>query len=546
MDPSAERTKVVWREWDPTAFAAARERGCPVLLSLSARWCGWCHAMDRATYDEPRVAANVNDDFVPVRVDVDRRPRVRERYNVGGFPSTVFLTPDGEVLTGATYLDADGMRQVLDRVRERWDESGTDAGRVPRALRETDAPRAAVTVDVERLVAGQLTEQYDDAHAGWGTDVKFPLPDAIEFALKRERAQALATLDAITAHLYDDAAGGFFRYAGRRDWSSPQREKLLGLNARLVGAYASAYLSTGDDAYLDPARGTVEYLTSTLWTGDAFGGSQEPVPADHRPDAARATGADPPIGGTAFADANANAATALLALCAYTDDEHARRYAARTLAFIDSRLVADGVVTHFEGSDSTCLLADQAAVCRAFTTAAQVLDPAYVGAARTVADATVERLATDGVFVDGPADGPGLLDRPLRPIDENAAMANALVDLHALTGVGEYRNRALDAVGAFAGAADRMGVQLAGYATAAARAVRPPLRIAVADEPGSDLNRAALRMADHEKVVVPRAAEHFPDEDYEPGRAYVLSGDDVSAPAATPTELADRVSASAG
>src|SRR6056297_2820696 len=113
-----ESTRVEWRSWGPEAFAEAERTATPVLLSISATWCGACHEMDARTYAEPTIAANINDSFVPVRVDADRQPRVRERYNMGGFPTTAFLTPEGEHLTGATFLDANTMRQVVGQVRD--------------------------------------------------------------------------------------------------------------------------------------------------------------------------------------------------------------------------------------------------------------------------------------------------------------------------------------------------------------------------------------------------------------------------------------------
>jgi uncharacterized protein YyaL (SSP411 family) len=560
MDEAAAETLVEWREWGADALAEARNSERPVLLALTASWCGRCREMDAGAFSDPGVAANVNDGFVSVRVDVDREPRVRERYNVGAFPSTVFVTPDGDVISGTTYLDADGLRQVLAKVRERWRASGADAGRVPRALRDDEPPTGEVTAEIERLVAGQVGEQFDDAHGGWGEDAKFPLPATVRFALKRDRERALGTLTAVREHLQDED-GGFFRYAAGRDWSDPAREKLLSPNASLLRAFADAYLYTGEAEHREAAEQAVGYLTGTLWTrearsasertsgdepraGEAFGGSQAP-PADALPEGmAVGDGAagEPAVDATAFADGNALAADALLALAAYTDGERARRYAERTLDYLGERLVADGKVAHFSGSDECCLLADQAAVARAFATAAQVLGPEYLGVARAVADEAIDRLhdPDSGAFVDGPPGGPGLLDRPLRPVDDNAAMANALVDLHALTDDDRYRGVARDAVGAFAGAADRMGVQVAEYATAAARVVTPPLRVAVATDPGSDLHRAALRVADHEKVVVPRADDLL-DHSLDAGRAYVLDESGPSDPAETPEELAALV-----
>ncbi|MFB6106374.1 MAG: DUF255 domain-containing protein, partial [Halobacteriaceae archaeon] len=282
MDDAADRTTVAWRPWGPAAFEEAADRDAPLLLSVTAHWCGPCRRMDATTYAEPSLAANVHDAFVPVRVDADRQPRVRERYNAGGFPSTVFLTPGGRVLAGGTVLDADTMRTVLGRVREQWGAAGEDAGRVPRAIRDQSPPAGPVTAEIEQYVAGQLSAKYDGANAGWGTDAKFPLPATVSFALKRERRQALDSLDAVARALEDDA-GGFWRYAHGRDWSDPQREKLLDTNAALLGAYADAYLYTGADRYREVAERTLEYLVGRLWTGDGFGGSQAPAGADSAP-----------------------------------------------------------------------------------------------------------------------------------------------------------------------------------------------------------------------------------------------------------------------
>jgi len=524
-------TRVEWREWGEAAFDEARRRGTPVLLALTATWCGECHEMDARTYAEPRIAANLNDGFVPVRVDVDRHPRVRERYNVGGFPSTVFCTPDGKRIASAGFLGPDGMRDVLDRVRERWDTSGADAGRMPRSLRDDQPPRGPVTDRIEEHLAGQVDGGFDAEFGGWGDAPKFPLPRTVEFALKRDRAKARQTLDAITRGLFDEEAGGFFRYARTRDWGDPDRAKLLADNAALVRAFAHAYCYTGEDAYRRPAVRTVEYLTDALWNGSAFGGSQGPGDADDD------TG--PRTDLTAFADSNALAVDALLTLAAYTDAEQPREYAQRTLATLRTELVDDGgVVQHYAGPDApTLVLADQAWTVAAALRAVQVLgDEDALALARRVADRTIESLFADGVFRDGPAEGPGLLDRTFHPLDGNVEMADALLDLAVLTGEERYREVASDAVGAFAGAWDRLGVRVAGYGAVAARLQRPGLSIRVATEPGSDLHRAALRVADHEAVVRPQASG--PDA----GTAQVTVGD-RSRTVTAPADLAEAVAA---
>jgi uncharacterized protein YyaL (SSP411 family) len=550
MDEGAERTAVAWREFGSDAFAEAERAGKPLLLAVTAPWCDWCRRMDEGAYADPRLAGHLDDGFVPVRVDADRHPRVRERYNAGGFPSTVFLTPGGRVLSGATYLEPEGLRQVLDRVRETWDARDEQAGQVPRVLRDATPPAGEVTDAVEANIAGQLEEQYDSEHAGWGTDAKFPLPRTVEFALKRDRERALRSLDAVDRHLQDGVDGGFFRHAGARDWSDVRREKLLDVNADLLRANAHAYLVSGEKTYREAAARTTDYLVGTLWTGAGFGGSQCPGEYYELPPEERREAAAPPIDDTVFADRNALVAEALLWLYAYTDDARAREYAERALDALDGLVGRErdgdgadaGVVAHHAEAPAyeRAVLADQAAVLRAYTAAAQVIDPGYIERARTVADATLDRLTTEsGALADGPAAGPGLFDRPLYPLDDNAALADGLVDLSYLTGEATYREAARAAVGAFAGAADRMGVQVAAYGTAAARLVRPPLRVAVADDPGSDLHRAALRLADHEKVVRPAA-------DGDPDTARVHTADGTFGPAAGPAELADLVAEHAG
>ncbi|RLM57063.1 thioredoxin domain-containing protein [Halobellus sp. Atlit-31R] len=565
-----DRTHVEWREWGPAPFEEARAADRPVLLALTATWCDSCHEMDAETYAEPRIAANVNDGFVPVRVDVDRRPRVRERYNMGGFPSTVFCTPSGRVITGATYLGPDGLRQVLDSVREVWADRGADAGRIPRALAGDATPVGPVDDRIEAHLAGQLDEKWDPEFAGWGDGAKFPLPRTIEFALKRTRTQATETLGVLAESLYDHDDGGFYRYAEGRDWSDPHREKVLDANAALLRAFANGYLYTGDESLLESAYGTRDFLLDRLWNGSAFGGSVAP--------SGDSDGADGEFGPrrdlNAYAGGNALTADAFLTLVGYTDDETAREYARRVLDTLAADFVDDeGVVSHVDpgagssaaGGDAPAtpelLLEDQARVVAAFTRARQVLGPDALATgrepleiARAAADRTIETLQEpDGAFRDGPDTGVGLLDEPLRPLDGGVEMADALLDLAALlariggesdgppeesaAATGDrYADAAHDAVAAFAGAWDRIGVQVAGYGAVTARLTRPGLVVAVGDAAGSDLHRAALRVADHEAVVVPDAPE------VPRGTARVHRGTE-SRESTAPAELMQAVSA---
>ena len=527
-------TLVDWRPWGQAAFDRAAARTEPVLLYLTAPWCVACAEMDSATFSEPRLAAHVGEGFVPIRVDADRHPRVRERYNMGGFPSTVFATPAGEVMTGATYLGPDGFRGILDSVRGAWDAKGTDAGQVPRALQDPDPPAGEVTAEVEAHMVEQVAASFDEEFGGWGQGGKFPLPRTVEFAAKRDRDRATRTLEAVHAHLHDTYDGGFYRYAENRDWSGLHREKLLDENAALCRAFVTGYLYTGKGTYREAAESAADYLTTTLWTGEAFAGSQ--AGGDYYTlEASDREEADPPhVDPTVFADRNGLAADALLRLHAVTDAEAPRRYAERALDHVLDELVDDGTVTHYRDGEETGeseLLVDAARLLAGLTTAVQVTgEGRYLEAARAVADGVLGLRAPDGAFLDGPPAGPGLLDRPLRPLDTNVELADALIDLSYLADEHRYREAAGGALSAFAGAYDRMGVEVAAYAAACARHHYDPL---VVETPpaGSDLHRAAARVADHEKVVVPGDRE----------TAVVRRGDERSSPAADPEELSTRV-----
>ena len=501
---------VEWREWGPAAFDLADRTGRPVLLALVTRWSGECRAMDEETYAEPRIAAHVNNGFVPVRVDADRRPRVRERYNMGGFPSTVFLTPDGETIAGATFLGVDGFRGILDSVRRAWNSRGVDAGSVPRVLRDGEPPSGELK-QVEAAMVEQLLGAYDETHGGWGSEVKFPLPRTVEFALVRAREQATRTLDAVHTHLHDTYDGGFYRFARNRNWQAARREKLTDENAALVRAFAHAHRYTGASAYRSAAESGVAYLTTTLWTGNAFGAGQGGDETYFQLEPSERADADPPpVDETVLADRNGLAVDALLRLAAYTDDERATRFARRARDHICEELVDGGKVTHYrdpdDGTGPSGLLLDQARVLTGLTTAWSVLGEA--GPARAVADWTIDTLQTErGALRDGPAGGAGLVSEPLFPLDTAVEAADALLDLALLTGEDRYRTAARRAMTAFAGASNRMSVEVAGYAAVVAR-LHEPRAVQVGTDAGTDLHRAALRLADHESVVVPGADSH--------------------------------------
>src|SRR2546425_1629805 len=184
--------EIRWRGWSEGAFEDARKLDRPILLSISAVWCHWCHVMDETTYSDAGVIDLINREYVPIRVDNDLRPDINQRYNMGGWPTTAFLTSSGELLTGATYMPPDQMADSLGRVASYYRTHQPEiADRVLDAKKRvaSTAARSAGTLDdaIVDSVLDAVTNAYDPEHGGFGAGPQVPLADAIH--LLREQAQ---------------------------------------------------------------------------------------------------------------------------------------------------------------------------------------------------------------------------------------------------------------------------------------------------------------------------------------------------------------------
>ncbi|HEU0193522.1 MAG TPA: thioredoxin domain-containing protein [Gaiellales bacterium] len=285
---------VDWRPWGPEAFAEARERDVPVLLSVGYSACHWCHVMEHESFSDEATAELMNRLFVSIKVDREERPDVDALYmdavlsmtGQGGWPMTVFLLPDMRPFYGGTYYPPEprqGMpsfRQVLEAVDGLWRERRGDldhlAGRITEALRQAAArPPAAGDPDAGALtdaVAG-LRAQHDPEWGGFGGAPKFPPGPVIGFLL-REHARsgsqvalemAVRTLDGMAlGGMHDVLGGGFHRYSVDGRWLVPHFEKMLYDNALLAVAYLEGWAVTGDAAYRRVAERTLDYLLREL------------------------------------------------------------------------------------------------------------------------------------------------------------------------------------------------------------------------------------------------------------------------------------------
>jgi uncharacterized protein YyaL (SSP411 family) len=249
--------EIGWRPWGEKAFQEAQVADKPVLLAISAVWCHWCHVMDETSYSDPDVIRLINERYVPIRVDNDERPDVNRRYNMGGWPTTAFLTPDGEIVHGGTYVPPDTMRSYLASVADLWSAQRSDLAQRVAELREKEnearAPKSGdLSFQIVDQVGSLVRGQYDPQFGGFGREPKFPQPKLLRFLLDEHRrfgypeiaTMLHRTLGAMASGgMYDHVEGGFFRYSTTRQWEIPHYEKMLEDNADLLAIYAEAHRS---------------------------------------------------------------------------------------------------------------------------------------------------------------------------------------------------------------------------------------------------------------------------------------------------------------
>ena len=330
-----------WLPWSSDAFARARDESRPVLLSIVTAWSESCLEMERTSYADASVVEAINGRFVAIRVDADRRPDISDRYTLGGWPTTAFLDADGRIVGGGTYISVERMAGVLDRVSDAFASRGDEIAARPPAMPviDTGGPAADTTVDL----AATVFATFDEEHGGFGGAPKYPLTSPLALALEIHRStedRAMArivelTLDAIGwGELFDDVDGGFYRCAMQRDWQQPRREKLLDVNASLLGIYAEASAALGVSRFRERAADILRYVQT--WLADqvdgGWFGSQRADPAYYvlPPDDRRASTA-PAVDGMVYAASNARMTSAALRAAELVDDTSLGEFAVKSL-----------------------------------------------------------------------------------------------------------------------------------------------------------------------------------------------------------------------
>ncbi|MBI4248389.1 MAG: thioredoxin domain-containing protein [Elusimicrobia bacterium] len=464
--------EIQWMHWGSSAFGKARDLNRPILLYIPARWCQWSQLMDKTTYCDRKVIAIIEEKFLPVRVDNDQRPDLNNRYNQGGWPSVVLLTPKGEAFAGCTYLAPDGFAEILSRASDTFQRDPQELVALVGQMqaRYNHAPPANPDLDIasERLpqrILSKVKEDFDAKNGGFGPSMKFHHVDSLELLLyaarefKDRQAQEMLILSLsrmAQSRLFDPVEGGFYRYSTTPDWSAPQYEKVLFDNARLCRLYLDAYSFLRDPFLRDCAFKILAYFEKFLWDSHegVFWGCQL-ADADYfgLAPGERYKRKAPPADTVAYADANCAAAMALFkASVVFSEDEEKyRSMAVRTLRFIRERMLdrRAGLLFHYwrrEGAlaELSGLLQDQAWAVLAFTEAHQYLgDPDYRDFAGQLLDNTLQSLwVRDGAgFLDCAVEDSSLgeLKTPLSPLMPNAVALEALWRLHYLKGNFNYR-----------------------------------------------------------------------------------------------------------
>src|SRR5450755_2010446 len=315
---SAMHQPIQWHEWGPEAFAAAKRDNKPMLLDIGAVWCHWCHVMDRESYDDPAIAAIVNEHFIAMKVDRDERPDIDSRYQSavqavsgqGGWPLTAFLTPDGKPFYGGTYFPPSAgygrpsFRQVLLSIANAYKEKNGDvveqAAMVENAIAQSESfagKDGRVSAKIIDAIQTSAFRMFDPQHGGFGQSPKFPHPSALDLLIERYsragknqaelrsagqpgaavptkdlggRDNPLHNLIVITLEqmanggVYDQLAGGFHRYSVDERWVVPHFEKMCYDNSELLKNYVHAYQATGSEFFAGVARDIIRWMDEWL------------------------------------------------------------------------------------------------------------------------------------------------------------------------------------------------------------------------------------------------------------------------------------------
>ncbi len=555
--------KINWREFNQETFQEAKQKDAPVLLSLSAAWCHWCHVMDRTSYSDRRIVDFINNNFIPVRVDADKRPDINDRYNMGGWPTTAFLTPEGHLMTGGTYIPPEEMKTVLEDIHTLYKEQKPEIAKQVQAIRtkpEEQEPQAGgkpLSEEIYRQVLRHLKASFDAQYGGFGRQPKFPMVDALELAAyqwsNREDAECgeifIKSLDAMSrGGMYDPEEGGFFRYSTTRDWSIPHFEKMLEDNAGLLKLLCIAYQATREESYREKIEETLHWLQKVIYLPETkcWAGSQDADQEYYSVSLEQRRNLKAPyVDKSIYVNWNAQLADALFLVAATLQDTAWQQKALDTLTSLEKLCYSrkqgyahyyDGQAAHIYG-----LLTDQVSVGMALATAFQHTgEKEFLDKSERLALWCINKLRSPaGGFYDSLPDphAVGDLAASLIDLQQNARTASWLLLLHSFSESPAFRQEAENTLQAFAGSFEEYGLMASSYALAVFSALQPWIKIEVnrisGQERYPDLLAAALA------IFIPNKSVLLIPKENEDSKAYLCRGTQCYQPVNTPRELLD-------
>ena len=513
---------IEWLPWARSTFERAQAEDKPVLLSITAPWCYWCHVMDETTYSDSDVQSILARGFIAVRVDNDHRPDINARYNVGGWPTTAFLTPHGGLIGGATYLPPDQFLAMLMELESAYKADKPRLYEQSRDLlqqRRIHARRVAAGAEVEgslvdrvsRIVAGA----YDARSGGFGSEPKFPNPSILRFVLHLYRttgeefyaSMLRKTLDAMAdSSMFDDVDGGFFRYSANSNWLEPQREKLLDDNVQLASLYFDASIILSNLRYREIASRTLDYVLNHLYDAarQGFRGSQGAHSDYFALDGWQRSAADsPPLDPSCYTGPGALAAAALLDATWKLSRPELGRIGLDVLDWIDSLSCGEtfGHVYPDTSDDAApALLADWAGLLTGLMQAhASTAEPRYLDRAVDVAMVMVDRFFDEqgGGFFDIEADDDavGHLQVREKQMPENMLAVRGLLRLYQVTRNEDYRQLCEATLSAFAGVFREQGEFAAEFGLTVDLFCNPMVEVTVEGNPEDPACRELLDAA---------------------------------------------------
>ena len=305
----AAQQKIDWYPWSDEAFEAAKLEDKPIFLSSGAQWCHWCHVMANECFKNEEIVALLNENFINIKIDRDERPDIDRRYQQavsamgagGGWPLSVFLTPDRRPFFGGTYFPPEdipgqlGFKKVIKTVTDFYKTRNKDVTEYSKKLLDHIRPKPLVQASIDETLLEDavktMLSQYDSRNGGFGSSPKFPMPGAVEFLIKRfffTKDDSIGnavkkTLESMArGGIHDQIGGGFHRYAVDEQWVIPHFEKMADDNAWILRNYIDAYAVFGDEYFKDVAKHIIGFIHDTL--SDPEGGFYSSQDADVTPD----------------------------------------------------------------------------------------------------------------------------------------------------------------------------------------------------------------------------------------------------------------------